>query len=61
MRTIGEWREAVTNTVGRLQRDVMVENSRGYLPVVNRTMLEHEAYECYSAVIEVIATRRLNG
>ncbi|MEY2720559.1 MAG: Crp/Fnr family transcriptional regulator [Steroidobacteraceae bacterium] len=58
---LGVRREAVTNTVGRLQRDGMVEYSRGYLTVVNRAMLENEACECYQAGIEVIATRRLNG
>ena len=33
---LGVRREAITNTVGRLQRDGMVEYSRGYLTVVNR-------------------------
>lgn len=58
---LGVRREAVTNTVGRLQRDGMVEYSRGYLTVVNRDMLEQEACECYQAGLEVVSLRRLNG
>lgn len=58
---LGVRREAVINTVGRLQRDGMVEYSRGYLTVLNRGMLENEACECYQAGIEVISTRRING
>lgn len=58
---LGVRREAVTNTVGRLQRDGMVEYSRGYLTVVNRAMLEQEACECYQAGIDIVGTRRING
>jgi hypothetical protein len=58
---LGVRREAVTNTVGRLQRNGMVEYSRGYLTVVNRDMLESEACECYQAGLEVVSLRRLNG
>ncbi len=58
---LGVRREAVTNTVGRLQRDGMVEYSRGYLTVLNRDMLESEACECYQAGLEVVSLRRMNG
>ena len=56
---LGVRREAITNTVGRLQRDGMVEYSRGYLTVVNRDMLEAEACECYQAGLDVVQTRRM--
>ena len=58
---LGVRREAITNTVGRLQRDGMVEYSRGYLTVVNRDMLEAEACECYQAGLDIVQIRRMNG
>ena len=58
---LGVRREAVTNTVGRLQRDGMVEYSRGYLTVVSRSMLEAEACECYQAGLDAVQIRRMNA
>jgi CRP-like cAMP-binding protein len=51
---LGVRREAITNAAGRLQRDGMVEYSRGYLTVLNREMLENEACECYQAGLNVL-------
>jgi len=55
---LGVRREAITNAAGRLQRDGMVENSRGYLTVLNRDMLESEACECYQTGLEVLNFRK---
>jgi CRP-like cAMP-binding protein len=58
---LGVRREAITNAAGRLQRDGMVEYSRGYLTVLNRELLENEACECYQAGLDVLNLRRMNG
>jgi hypothetical protein len=55
---LGVRREAITNAAGRLQRDGMVEHSRGYLTVLNRDMLESEACECYQTGLEVLNLRK---
>jgi CRP-like cAMP-binding protein len=55
---LGVRREAITNAAGRLQRDGMVEYSRGYLTVLNRDLLENEACECYQEGLDVLNLRK---
>lgn len=57
---LGVRREAITNAAGRLQRDGMVEYSRGYLTVLNRDLLENEACECYQEGLDVLNLRKRN-
>ena len=57
---LGVRREAITNAAGRLQRDGMVEYSRGYLTVMNRDLLENEACECYQEGLDVLNLRKRN-
>jgi CRP-like cAMP-binding protein len=49
-RLLGVRRESVTQTVGQLQKDGLIERGRGHITVVNRPKLEKRACECYSAV-----------
>lgn len=47
---LGVRRESVTQTVGLLQKEGLVECARGRLTVLDRKKLEKRACECYSAV-----------
>jgi len=58
---LGVRREAVTVAAARLQREGMVEYSRGYLTVLDRDLLEHEACECYQSGLDVLNLRKRNG
>lgn len=49
-RLLGVRRESVTQTVGQLQKDGLIERGRGHITVVNRPKLEKRACECYAAV-----------
>jgi CRP-like cAMP-binding protein len=49
-RLLGVRRESVTQTVGQLQKDGLIERGRGRITVVNRPKLEKRACECYAAV-----------
>lgn len=49
-RLLGVRRESVTQTVGLLQKDGLIERGRGRITVVNRRKLEKRACECYAAV-----------
>ena len=49
-RLLGVRRETVTNTVSQLQKDDVIERSRGRVKIVNREKLEKRACECYAAV-----------
>ena len=47
---LGVRREGVTEAAGRLQRDGLIQYSRGQIEVLNRLGLEHAACECYGVV-----------
>ena len=47
---LGVRRESVTQTVGLLQNEGLIERARGRLTVLDREKLEKRACECYSAV-----------
>ena len=47
---LGVRRESVTQTVGLLQKEGLIERARGRLTVLDREKLEKRACECYSAV-----------
>lgn len=49
-RLLGVRRESVTQTVGQLQKDGLIERGRGRITVVDRPKLEKRACECYAAV-----------
>jgi len=49
-RLLGVRRESVTQTVGQLQKDGLIERGRGRITVVDRPKLEQRACECYAAV-----------
>lgn len=47
---LGVRRESVTEAVGQLQKNGMVERARGRITVTNRKKLEQRVCECYSVV-----------
>jgi len=49
---LGVRRESITTTVGQLQRDGFVEQTRGRLTILDRPSIERRACECYSMVQE---------
>lgn len=49
-RLLGVRRESVTQAVGQLQKDNLIERGRGRINIVNRVKLAARACECYAAV-----------
>jgi CRP-like cAMP-binding protein len=49
-RLLGVRRESVTQTVGQLQKDSLIERGRGRITIVDRVKLEARVCECYAAV-----------
>ena len=49
-RLLGVRRESVTQTVSQLQKDNLIERSRGRIKILDRVKLEKRACECYAAV-----------
>lgn len=49
-RLLGVRRESVTQTVGQLQKDGLIERGRGRITIIDRVKLEKRACECYGAV-----------
>jgi CRP-like cAMP-binding protein len=49
-RLLGVRRESVTQTVGQLQKDNLIERGRGRIKIVDRVKLEARTCECYAAV-----------
>jgi CRP-like cAMP-binding protein len=49
-RLLGVRRESVTQAVGQLQKDNLIERGRGRIRILDRVKLEERACECYSAV-----------
>ena len=47
---LGVRREGVTESAGRLQRDGLIEYSRGHIKVIDRAALEERSCECYRVV-----------
>lgn len=47
---LGVRREGVTEAAGKLQRDSLIQYSRGHIHVLDRPMLEARACECYKVV-----------
>ena len=47
---LGVRREGVTDAAGKLQRDGLIEYSRGHITVLDRTGLEKRVCECYQVV-----------
>jgi len=47
---LGVRREGVTESAGRLQRDGLIEYSRGHIKVIDRLGLEARSCECYRVV-----------
>ncbi len=47
---LGVRREGVTESAGRLQRDGLIEYSRGHIKVIDRPGLEARSCECYKVV-----------
>jgi len=47
---LGVRRESVTQTVGQLQKDGLIERTRGRITVVDRPKLEQRVCECYVVV-----------
>lgn len=47
---LGVRREGVTEAAGKLQRDGLIEYSRGRIVVLDRPGLEHRTCECYAVV-----------
>jgi CRP-like cAMP-binding protein len=47
---LGVRREGVTEAVGKLERAGIIQHRRGYLQVVERTLLERSSCECYAAI-----------
>lgn len=47
---LGVRREGVTEAAGKLQRQGVIEYSRGHITVLNRTRLEQLSCECYAVV-----------
>lgn len=49
---LGVRRESVTQTVGQLQKDGLIQRARGRITLMNRPKLEKRVCECYSVVNE---------
>jgi CRP-like cAMP-binding protein len=49
-RLLGVRRESVTQAVSQLQKDNLIERSRGRIKILDRVKLEKRACECYAAV-----------
>jgi len=47
---LGVRREGVTDAAGKLQRDGLIEYSRGHIKVLDRPLLEKRVCECYQVV-----------
>ncbi len=47
---LGVRRESITETIGQLQREGLVNKSRGRLSILNRHHIEQRVCECYSIV-----------
>ena len=47
---LGVRREGVTEAAGRLQRDGLIQYSRGHIEVLDRPRLEQNVCECYKVV-----------
>jgi Mn-dependent DtxR family transcriptional regulator len=47
---LGVRREGVTEAAGRLQRDGLIQYSRGHIEVLDRVRLEQNVCECYQVV-----------
>jgi Mn-dependent DtxR family transcriptional regulator len=47
---LGVRREGVTEAAGRLQRDGLIQYSRGHIEVLDRARLEQNVCECYQVV-----------
>ena len=47
---LGVRREGVTEAAGRLQRDGIINYSRGHITVLDRKKLENRSCECYQVV-----------
>jgi CRP-like cAMP-binding protein len=47
---LGVRREGVTDAAGKLQRDGLIEYSRGHIRVLDRPLLEKRVCECYQVV-----------
>jgi CRP-like cAMP-binding protein len=47
---LGVRREGVTDAAGKLQRDGLIEYSRGHIRVLDRPLLEERVCECYQVV-----------
>lgn len=47
---LGVRREGVTEAAGKLQRQGVIEYSRGHITVLNRKQLEQMSCECYAVV-----------
>ncbi len=47
---LGVRREGVTEAAGKLQKDGVIEYSRGHLTVLKRQKLEELCCECYAVV-----------
>lgn len=47
---LGVRREGVTDAAGKLQRDGLIEYSRGHIKVLDRPLLERRVCECYQVV-----------
>lgn len=47
---LGVRRESVTENVGQLQKDGLIEHTRGHIKVVDRPKLEQRVCECYEVV-----------
>lgn len=49
-RLLGVRRESVTQAAGQLQKDNLIERSRGRIKILDRVKLEERVCECYAAV-----------
>ncbi|MET7013982.1 Crp/Fnr family transcriptional regulator [Uliginosibacterium flavum] len=49
---LGVRRESVTQVLGQLQKDQLIERGRGRITVINRRKIEDRVCECYSVVRE---------
>jgi DNA-binding MarR family transcriptional regulator len=49
-RLLGVRRESITQAVGQLQRDSLIERGRGRIKIIDRVKVETRACECYAAV-----------
>lgn len=47
---LGVCREGVTEAAGKLQRDSIINYSRGRMTVLNRSQLEARSCECFKVV-----------